>query len=278
MQELLLATPTELAVCHALADFRFLTADQMMRLGVTKAKRHLYATLQKHNTHKRPLIGKLDFGVLPTKGRLPIIYYLTQRGANLLLEEGRNEWTLNFPKRVTLFHKDYFHRRASVDFQISTVLWIKANNARLRLFDTYYDRTDGKKGLQPKTTINFKNGQFTPDAIFNIVTPDETERLCAFELHMGRHVSRLEKQIDVYLKAIQVSAIETSYNYPQAVRVLVVFEQERLIETFQKHMMKRNLPDSLATRFFLKSLDEVKADFFNNWHKFDPAKPPAPLF
>jgi hypothetical protein len=108
-------TSTELAILDALATYRFLTPAQMLRLGFTRSRRHLYAAI--HNIWQResPLIGALDFGVLPQRGRLPRIHYLLRRGALYLAEAHRSSEPVSCPSRVRVFRTDYFQERLKKD-------------------------------------------------------------------------------------------------------------------------------------------------------------------
>src|SRR5919202_4927807 len=102
-------TPTELTILECLAAFRFLTAEQLMRLGTTKNAGHLYTTLRGLHGRRPRLVEKLDFGVLPKRGRLPVIYCLTPAGADRLARARREEPVV-VPARYELFPHDYFHR------------------------------------------------------------------------------------------------------------------------------------------------------------------------
>lgn len=275
--------PTELAVLDRLADFRFLTADQLMHLGVSKSKRHLYATLKAMATRQKPLVAKLDFGVAPTLGRLALIYHLTARGAELLGDAGRDPDTIRVPKRVRLFAKEYFHRIACVEFHIAVAGWLACHGGALDHYVSYYEH--GSKGstgrFTPATTVTWPGGQLTADALFLFRGPDGAARLCAFELHRGRDAMRLMRQFEAYVAGIRHEAIETAWNYSEAVRVLLVFEEAKTLVRFVERASGVPLEADTAGRFFLNTLERVRADFRLGWvplHTAGRSEPTGPLF
>ena len=75
---------TEGKILEAVAHYRFLTAHQLMRLGVTSDKTHLYDKLRTLKTRRPALLHELRFGPEPGLGRLASIYFLTEHGAAAL--------------------------------------------------------------------------------------------------------------------------------------------------------------------------------------------------
>ena len=65
---------TELSVLEALAVYRFLTAKQLLRIGVTPSRSHLYDVLRTLALRRPKLVHELDFGVEPEVGRLDRIF------------------------------------------------------------------------------------------------------------------------------------------------------------------------------------------------------------
>ena len=106
---------TESAVLEALATYRYMTAEQMVRIGVAKALTHLRTVLRKLQKKRPALVAGLDFGVLPIEGKLPRMHWLTPYGAEVLEEMHGNGVSIDVPKKVRLFRHDYAHRRATVD-------------------------------------------------------------------------------------------------------------------------------------------------------------------
>ena len=269
MQDVQTVTPTGLSVLHALGTFRFLTAAQMMRLGVSKSKRHLYTVLWEITAGRRPAAGMLDFGVLPTVGRLSRVYFLTDLGAELLTDDGRDPGNIHYPRRVRLFRNDYFHRINCVDFHIGLAQWARRSGARVLRYDTYFDYGGGtgKRGPPtPKTRVRLKQGTITPDGVVLLSGEDRKTRLCAVEIHNTTGgTARLERQITAYTRALAESAVEKAYNYDHAVRVLFIMENPRDITAMQTRLKKRRDLGPWLDRLFFKPLAEMRGDFVPGW-------------
>jgi hypothetical protein len=89
---------SNLQVMEHLHAYRFLTAPQLLRLGVASHINSLRRTLRRFETGRK-YVDWEEFGVLPRIGRLPRVYYLTERGARYLAEAWRVEPAeINYPR------------------------------------------------------------------------------------------------------------------------------------------------------------------------------------
>jgi|GEM_PF-2621338 len=260
---------SQLFILKALANYRFLTVSQMLALDYDISRTQIYSKIKLLREGTKPLVQTIDLGSLPGKGRLDVIYYLSQHGALVLQDLGLELENINYPKRIRALSTDYLHRISSVDFHVAASLWAKSEAIRLDKYESYYD--DGKKGPKGKsvqrTHISFGNKKFMPDAIFKFTTADDISRLCCFELHNGVEVKRLMEQLEVYCEALQVRAIEDSYNYPHSARVLLVFEQEKCLQKVQMAFQKRDDLADYRPNFFCKTVDEITdGNFKEDWH------------
>src|SRR4051812_45568051 len=105
-------TETEFAVLDGLATYRFLTAKQLHRLGVTKNERHIYDVL--HELEKRGLIERIKFGF---KGAgMAYVWRLVLPGSRAHAEEARCDPVV-VPRRLS--KNDREHCLGVVDFHIS---------------------------------------------------------------------------------------------------------------------------------------------------------------
>ncbi len=271
-------TETEEAIFAALATFRYVTAYQLMRLGVTKAKPHLYETLRSLKIRKPAVIKELDFGTLVRHGRLPRIYALTPYGAEILQEARADGSVVDAPKRVRIFNTDYFHRVNCVDFHIALHVWARDSGAHIDFYDTYYDPMAEAGGgyLRQKTQLRLKNGVIVPDALFAFTTGDGTKRLYALEMYNGRKTLRVEKQLALYVVTINEEAIERAFSYDHAVRILCIFDDPEGLRLVGERVRQQNTLGSDADYFFTKTLDEVRVNFLDDWGTFDGER--LPLF
>lgn len=276
-QELVRATPLEISVLEALATYRYLTVDQILRLGVSSSRRYLYDVLRSHRQRTRPLIGCLKFGTYPKQGTLPYLYYVTQQGANALLELGWPEPAIHYQRRVIAFHHDYHHRVACVDIHLTFNEWVHRTGGNITRYETYFDRTRKTgKGLQQQTTISWppaerwKAGKLTADALAEFSLDGSTSRLCAIEYHRGRQAGRLVQQCLVYVDAMKAGAIEQRFNRPAGVVVLILFEEKDTLARFQQSAAQ-TLPERAHNRFRLKVLDG--SPFELGWQHIDRTQP-----
>jgi len=256
---------TQLSILEALGRFQYMTTKQLMQWGVTRNQRHLYAVLKEMEGKARSPIQKLNFGVIAGVGRLHSIYHLTKNGAGILLEAGVDQ--VQYPRKSVTFTKDYFHRIGSVDIHISFEQWTKIASGHIKRFETYYDRTaKNARGYPvPKTSIHWESEKITPDLICEVVDAQNVSRLCAIELHRGKSMLRLDKQLKQYEEAVKVSAIENTYDYPSAVRVLIIFDDIKAMATCIKRLAQSDFSPAFKNRLFLNHIDAIKSDLLNGW-------------
>ena len=262
---------TEEAILDVLACYRFLTPNQMFRLGVTAAKPHLYATLRKLQIRKPAVISVLDFGALPRRGRLSRLYALTPYGAEVTADARRDGEIIETPKRIRAFVNDYFHRLACLDFHIALRAWAERSETTINFFHTYYDPLTGADATQKhrqKTKIKLKRGVLIPDAIFSFTTPDGSQRLCAFEMYNGRRTDRVTKQLAAYCVAQSEGAIEKAYGYAHGTRILCVFEDKEGLQLVSERVQAQNTLAGHNPFFFAKTLGEVDGNFALGWRRF----------
>ena len=104
-------TDTEFKILDALRVYRYLTADQMIRLRVAAHSSHLYPVLRNLAGSKRPWVGRIDHGAMPGVGRIPTAHYLTEAGAKVLAAAlGAELAEVPFPKGAVLVRHGFMHR------------------------------------------------------------------------------------------------------------------------------------------------------------------------
>lgn len=258
-----------LNVLDALGTYRFLTAEQMVRVGASPSTSTLYPLLKELSAKPRPYIGKLDFGVLPGHGRLANIHHLTARGGEVLADSGRDAESIAVPKRVRFFAQDYFHRVQCVDMHIALTQALPRAEMSLVDYATYY--AHGTKTspdtFAAKTTVKWPGGQLTADAVFRVAGSDSLERLCFLELHRGDDLRRIKSQFQVYVTAIAREALELAFEYRHAARVLLVFEDANAIDRFLTWASTIRIDQGTAGRFFITSLVQYVADPLRGWRR-----------
>jgi hypothetical protein len=278
-------------VLKALAKYRYLTTNHMLAMGIAKDRGHLGKVLTNLlSTNKkdgvpgrRPKeIGELDFGVKVGKGRLPRMYYLTRRGADLLEHVQPDLVPVPFPPRVVQFAPDYEHRVRTVDFHITLSLWALENEQTVVWFRRYYDWWPASKKARqhPVTRIALEHKNIVPDAIFLLRDATETERLCIFEMANGMDTGRVVEQMREYCRGLDQGRINQAFDYgKKAVRILFVFEHQRLLDLVQAKAMKDRWIQQYAPHFFLKTSDNCDPyTLQKDWHRLDETKLYGALF
>lgn len=284
-------SPIGFEILKALSEYRYLTTNQMLDLGIAKDRGHLGKVLSgllsvgkvdDKKQRRAKEIGELDFGVKVGKGRLPRMYYLTKRGAELL-EFVRPELApVPYPPRVVQFAPDYEHRVRTINFQIILNQWASVNDQEVVWFRRYYDwwPASQKARQHPVTRIGLEHKNIIPDAIFLLKDANNIERLCAFELANGMDTGRVVDQMREYCRGLDQGKINQAFDYgKKAVRILYVFEHPRLLELVQAKAMRDGWLQQYAAHFFLKTCDECT--FLNlreTWHRLDADAPQSPLF
>ena len=274
-------SPTGFKVLLALAEYRFLTAPQLIEIGVAKDRGYLGQVLtsllsvrKKQGAMQRQPkeIGELDFGVLVGRGRLPRVYFLTARGAELIATIDPNQPPARYPRRVVRYQNDYHHRIATVDFHIALRAWANEHSQQLTWVRQYFDWTGQRDGAQPhtETRIKLTDRNINPDTIFKL-SDEATERVFCVEIVNGMDTGRVVKQMRNYCLGLDDGRINKSLNLgDRAVRLLFVFEHERLLNLVQKAAKKERWLGAYAPHFFLKSMDDVQTgSFLDGWAGVD---------
>lgn len=263
-------------VLEKLALYRFLTAAQMQAAGVKTEQSHLYSVLRQLARTRPALVMRLDFGVLPSVGKLSAIHYLTPKGAATVAEYYRLDPSeVKHPKRVATFRQDYFHRLALVNLHITARTWSEEIGAELDFWDSYFDGAAGVRGFYPKTAVSVEKRRVVPDAVFQF-TKDSTPRLCILEISMGQDTKRVLGQFTAHYDALKSKVYSEKYGVQTSPRVLWLFETEGGLQSVQKRL---EMPADYAPAFFLKTLSDVQEKgFLNGWRGVQAVDGLRPLF
>jgi protein involved in plasmid replication-relaxation len=264
-------SPVGEAVLRALAEYRYLTAQQMLDIGVAKDRGHLgkvlngFLTVTKRegSRERRPKeIGELDYGVRVGRGRLPRIYYLAKRGAELLEFFDPDSAPVPYPPRVRRRGSDYFHQLYTVDFHIALRQWADAegqNLTWLQYFD-WWPAAD-KERQHPVTLLKLEEKNIVADAVFRLRDDAGKERTFAFEMANGMDTGRVVKQMQNYCVGLEDESISNALGLGrQALRIIYVFEHRRLLELVQKRANSNPLLQDYEPHFFLSDRESLAAE------------------
>lgn len=260
-------TETQLRILERLNDYRFLTVQQMQRIGIAKNTQTIHKAIKAlHDAGKR-LVNYAEFGTFPTLGRLPRMHYLTKHGAKVLAEALRiDQSEISYPKGVKVFSRDYFHRVETIDLHILARSFCEAHEGvELDFFQVYFEHTGANHWGDPSKPkrealnkiIIDENTALIPDCVFRISDPNGKPFLFVGEIYRGHSTKRLQQQLYKYLASIQTGAINNAYNYLSGFPILIICEREKAMNSLMNRI-KGDQGFKYAEDYFLfRTLDQI---------------------
>lgn len=272
---ILTLTDTEFRVLDALRVYRYLTAEQMIRLKVSAQSSHLYTVLRDMAGRKRPWVGKIDHGAMPGVGRIPTAHYLTEHGAKVLAGAlGTELAEVPYPKGVVLVRHGFLHRLHTIDCEIAVRTWAAEYGHNVDYLSSYFDVTGANRSkTKPRrrslTKIDLADGTgIIPDCVFHLTDPEGNPRLFVLEMYNQWRTKRMADKLAEYRYAIGEQAIERQFDYPHSPRILAVFEDDKALELTQRHLSQRaDFGAEFTPFFFFQTLPGVMADFREGWRR-----------
>jgi len=261
----------QIVAIKLLAKYKYLTSSQFVKMGLYKKRGYLTNSLKSMVDQKKPLIAKHDFN--PLNGKLESMYFLTKYGKKFLMEElDFNEDKIKAPKSlVSVYLKDYFHRKYTVNFYIQFNMWLDSTKGKLIFLNYYFDKSGNNrisKASKHVTALNKiiidKGNSLIPDinAKFSL---NDKENLLLFEQHNGKDTNRLYEQLEVHISAIFKKAVSKKYNFKKVYKVVVVCEYESVKISVIQRLKKVNGIEHYNNFFIFKTNSELEKDFYTNW-------------
>jgi hypothetical protein len=272
-------TVPQQAVLEALARYRYLSVAQMVAAGVARNESHIRADVLPRLCQRVSgnLVEAHDFPQFSAKGRLPKIYTLTQRGAEIVADIRQCEaGNILWPIGGVQYANDFPHRAAYLDACIAFDRWIAADDARhCRALCHYFDKTganrSGVNRMRSVNRIDLPDGShIIPDGLAFF---DNGERLraVAIELHRATSTGDVVAKLADYFIALETDAVSRYFGHDKAARVLSIATEPALILRVMNRLVA--LPGFVGSRAFelmaFNSLDTVKADFGQGWVRAD---------
>lgn len=267
-------------VLEGLARYKFLTLSQMLKLQVgTTRYKYLWEQVKSLRDRRKPLVSCHRYeNPEPRKGRVEDMYFLTNVGKTALVNELLfSEQSIKMPAGNTPAYKDYFHRRNTIDFQISLDRWANTVDVLVPFFDTYFDMTGNNrmsKDLRAKTKVDLDGEDyFIPDGVFRVEAKKQ-QRLFLFEMYNGKDSGRVVEQLHKHAMAMTERHTHRSLGYDpkKSYTIVLVFEfdgiKKAVIEKAKKELSERGKQSFAKVQqyFICKSLEELeKGKFDKNW-------------
>lgn len=264
----------QILILESLAKYKFLTVSQFVELDIYKHASTARTAIISLYDRKRPLVGKVNLNINGTFGHVEKIHYLTQHGANFLMDElNYNSEDIKFPKNLTtMLYRDYYHRRNTVYFAIFLNKWIEKQGFDLYFLDYYFDK-DGanrtkqtaKQRLTAKTKVNIDaNNYIIPDGAFMFRT-EEKPFLCLYEIHQGKDTLKLFRQIEKHLEVIANESAKKKYKLPVNNRTLIIFELESAKKSAIKRLKEIQDIQNFDRFLLFASIEDLEKSFFSGW-------------
>lgn len=267
----------QLQMLEALNTYRFLSVGQMITLGICKTKYSISKNASLLLAGKKPLLAFADFGTFPTIGRLPRLYYLTKYGAEWLAEAFQVEAEdINHPKGVKIFTREYFHRVATIDLHISARKFSESiEGMEFDFYHTYFEHTGANHSKSPNaqkrqalTRITLQDRIFIPDVIFSVRAPDNVPYLFTAEIYRNHTTKRTFQQLEHHIQSLSESGISKAYQYPRAVRVLMVCEELGAMKALQKRVAESPKFKPFEDFILFKTTEMIRQNFPADWQSF----------
>ena len=181
-------SPKQIKVLEALAAYKFLTYKQMITLGIENHSSNLSTLVSSMIKKRKSYIQKI-----PHQPGIPAKFYLTKRGADVLLELDWKDTNIHYPKsRITTDTQDQKHRTCIIDLHISLVRDSSSEQTQVLFCDRYFDTVGSNRvsrNLKSKTALPWKNKSVKADMVFMLKTPYQKE-LYIVELENGKDVKK----------------------------------------------------------------------------------------
>lgn len=259
----------QVAVLRHLAHYKYLTYDQLIKLGVSKYKSNLSNVVASLREGKNPYVRKI-----PHRFGIPAKHYLTKRGAEVLIALGHaNGGPIHYPKgTITTDTQDQKHRTTTIEIQIAIDQAAQSNGLEVTFCDRYFDTTGNNrvaKNLKSKTALIYEGGKTLKADMTFMLGSEDIEELYLLELENGKDAKKAVPKCIMHAKAILRGSANEKFFYNKAYRTLWVFEHASTMQSVISRVAALPMFTKLKEYFLFKSLDEIDDDLFTGWLNLD---------
>lgn len=257
-------TEKQIRILKALAKYKFLTYDQLLKLGVEKHKSNLSTNINSLMNSRNEYILKI-----PHRPGQAAKFYLGKKSVNVLLDQtdlAENQIHLPFNK-ITSETQDQKHRTGIIDLQISLDLGLGNQSSQLLFCDRYFDSIGNnrvEKNLKSKTAIQYSDTSVKADMVFKLETPFQ-EELYIVELENGRDKKKSIQKCKEHAELLFEGSVHDRYEFKQGYRTLWVFEYSSTMSSTILEIQNDPLFENIQEYFLFNSKDNTTQDFFANW-------------
>lgn len=259
-------TERQILILEALARFKFLTTNHLQLIFSKKSNSYINSAIHDLKQVKYPLVKSLSFGVIPWKWRLANVHCLTYSGAKFLQQSlGYTEKNTHYPKgRNSFFSRDYFHRIATINFNIRLQKWLANHNHWLTLFHLYFNKSPVHNYRKAMTAVFNGNQWLEPDWIALLWVNNE-KHLIIFEQHNGKDTQRAIRQMINHAYALASGVYSDAYEVSKPASIYYVFELESCMKAAIREFWNHVGLNNFSQYFLFKSIESLEQSFYQNW-------------
>jgi len=259
-------SPQQWQVLQALRSYRFLTVDQMLRLGISRNAKSLRdKTLFALRHHK--CIHSEKIGAF-----LPDIHHLTLRGQKIIAElEGVESVAVPSNKRVPFSAIFAPHRFAQVDFQIGIRQWVEQRSDAdivLELQDFISDLNSRTKKPKSATELNTPDSSkaIIPDGTFAVELHSGKLMVYLVEIHRSTQTKAVTAQLKRYFDVIRERVIQQKYDLQVHPVICSIHHQNSVLNGVKNRLNADADFEPFKRNFVFHTLDDLTINFTGGWH------------
>lgn len=237
----------ELSIMYQLATYKFLSKEQMLKLGIAKFDSGLPTSqLEKDGYIKSvrtPLGEDTQF--------MKKIYFLTKKGAKFIDHDSDGILKINFPTSLVKKISQVNHKMAVINTHIE-----------LSRFDLVFCHKDiDNSGIRnvKETRITWGDNMIEPDLLVCINTSNQKEYF-TFEIENGHDVQKSYKKILQHKEMIVQQAYQKQYSFTKEHRSCWIFEKE---STMRGVIKKCNDDPTFPNELFLFKVFD--GEIYHGW-------------
>lgn len=261
-------SPQQWKVLQALNLYRFLTVEQMLRLGISKNAKSLrdktLFALRHHGCIQSEKIGSF----------LPDVHYLKPKGAALLSElEGVEIGPVPGKKKQpfsALFAK---HRFAQVDFQIGVNQWVEARGDAEMVLELQ-DFVRHPKAATELIVPGLVNSVI-PDVIMAVSLTTGQHAVYLVKIHRATQSKAVAQQLSQYFEVIKSGVIAQAHGIDAHPIICSVHHKSAVLASVKRRLVAHEGFEPFKRNFVFHGLDDLNDRFTTGWHFADdtPANP-----
>lgn len=268
-------SPQQWSVLQALNTYRFLTVDQMLRLGLSKNAKSIRDKTLFALRH-RGLIYSDKIGSF-----LPDVHYLTPKGASeLAAVEKIAVHASPASKRFAFSALFAQHRFAQVDYHIGFRQWVEARGDAevvLELQDFNGRSKTGQSRFKASTELNVPTlpKPVIPDGVFGVRLFTGPTAIYLAEIHRTTQTKAVTDQLLRYLEVIKSGAVRQAFGYEANPTICSIHTQDAVLEGVKARLMQSEAFQPFKRNFVFQTIEGLRTDMSADWHLADnnPANP-----